>query len=34
MPETKDLTIVEKYQQGKDKKIAIRPYFNNEVENM
>jgi len=31
---TKDFTIVEKYQQGKEQAIAIRPYFNQEVENM
>ena len=29
-----DYTIVEKYQQGKNKTIAIRPYFNPERENM
>jgi len=30
----KNLTIIEKYQQGKDQTIAIRPYFNAEKENM
>jgi hypothetical protein len=29
-----DYTIVEKYQQSKDKTIAIRPYFNADKENM
>ena len=29
-----DYTIVEKYQQSKDKTIAIRPYFNQDKENM
>ena len=29
-----EYTIVEKYQQGKDKTIAIRPYFNADKENM
>jgi hypothetical protein len=29
-----DYTIVEKYQQGKDTTIAIRPYFNPDKENM
>jgi hypothetical protein len=29
-----DYTIVEKYQQGKDSTVAIRPYFNPERENM
>jgi len=30
----KDYTIVEKYQQRKDKSVAIRPYFNPDKENM
>lgn len=29
-----DLTIIEKYQQGKDQSIAIRPYFDSAKENM
>ena len=31
---TKDFTINEKYQQGKDQAIAIRPYFDDQKENM
>jgi len=31
---TKDFTISEKYQQGKDQKIAIRPFFDTGKENM
>ena len=31
---TKDFTINEKYQQGKDQAIAIRPYFDEQKENM
>ena len=30
----KDLTIVEKYQQEKKQTVAIRPYFDQENENM
>jgi len=31
---TKDFTINEKYQTGKDQKIAIRPFFDDQKENM
>ena len=30
----KNFTITEKYQQTKDTKIAIRPYFDPKIENM
>ena len=29
-----DVTIIEKYQEGKNKTIAIKPYFNENKENM
>ena len=34
MKETDELTIVEKYQQGKNKTLAIRPFFDAQKQNM